>query len=133
MGNRADYYTFYFGTAYPSKYHVIRDAVMGEGTSLTSIHWVSSSADHGFSVEWTVTVNTTPGATVTMTDKYDTVAYTEVAGPSGIVTSPLKQYDQVYSGRTYFGNYTFRAVLGGLSAEDTLPLNQPLEIDLYPM
>ena len=100
VGNHAKYRTFWFGSGYPSKNHVLLDCTYEGGADPGSIQWLALKPDHDFSVAWTLTVRTAPGAQVTITDRSGKQVFSGAADDKGVVSVPLVQYVQKMSGRT---------------------------------
>jgi hypothetical protein len=70
---------------------VLLDCEFGPGTRYDDIHWGSVTAQAEYSVAWTLTVKTAPGAKVAITDKDGNEVFTGVADAGGKVSAPLKQ------------------------------------------
>ena len=90
-GNDERYHTFIVDGAYWSKRHVLLDCVFEGGAAYNDVLWKITSAKSFYSVKWTLTVKTLPGAKVAITDKEGQVEFEGKADATGKVDVPLTQ------------------------------------------
>ena len=90
-GNDSRYHTFIVDGAYWSKRHVLLDCDFGEGTSYDDVFWKRTSPRSFYSVKWTLTVKTAPGAQVTIKDKDGATEFEGLADEAGFAMAPVTQ------------------------------------------
>ncbi len=88
------------------------------------------TGERGFSVGWTLTVKTAPGAVVTITDKAGKQVFAAEADAKGIVRAELLQYTQQPDGRQTLTPHAVMAAKGGKTARATVTMDAPKAIDL---
>ena len=81
---------------------------------------------------WTLTVNTTAFANVTITDSTGTQVFSGQADGSGRTSALLDQYLQTPGGRTYTTPHTVTVELGGQGDSTQVTMNATKSITLYP-
>jgi len=91
-GKDSRYHTFIVDGAYWSKRHVLLDCEFGTGASPDDVFWKRTSWKSFYSVKWTLTLKTAPGAKVVVKDKDGEVELEGKASPEGLVKAPLTQY-----------------------------------------
>ena len=111
VGNNRRYRTFVLPPRrYTIKNHVIRDATFEGGASFDSVddgRYKDPEKEHSYTVQWTVTVKTVPGATVTVKDKTGKKVFSGTADETGVVVVPLSQYlHDAEKGDTFFTPHT---------------------------
>ena len=89
-GNRADYHTFNFSRGWTDR-HVLLDCEFGEGTRYDDVIWNSRAGGAFYSVAWTLTVKTAPGAKVTIKNSKGEEVFSGKADATGKVSAPLTQ------------------------------------------
>jgi hypothetical protein len=128
--NRPDYLTvlcgWYTGDC---SGHVLYDTAMEGGASFDHVAF-DGLGNRDFAVGWTLTVETEPGATVTVWDKTDQQVYQDTADENGVASTRLLEFFQDPFGRTYYTNHTVRAELGAISAETVINLDKTTTIQL---
>jgi len=129
VGSNPSYTTFRWDSAYPSKYHVVRDGVFQGGASLSSIYF--GSGDHSMTVEWTLTVETDADADVTIEDSASQIVYSGNAGSGGSISTPLAQYLAAGSGNTYHTPHTVTVEKGAAGNSDSVTVDATKTIQLY--
>jgi len=90
VGERPDYHTFVFSRGWTDR-HVILDAEFGEGTRYNDVVWERMTARAYYSVAWTLTVNTSPGARVSIRNRQGEEVFTGTADADGRASVPLTQ------------------------------------------
>ena len=130
VGDHPKYRTFWFGRGYPCKNHVLLDCTYEDGADPGKVQWVNEKADHSFSVAWTLTVRTTPGAKITITDKTGAEVFSGAADAKGVVKAPLVQYVQKMTGRTEKTPHVVNVERGGAKAEKRVTMDQAKAIRL---
>ena len=90
VGKEPDYHTFNFSRGWTDR-HVLLDCEFGEGTSYNDVIWNSAAGQAYYSVAWTLTVKTSPGAKVTIKDKNGDEVFSGAADAEGRASAPLTQ------------------------------------------
>ena len=90
VGQDPNYHTFNFSRAWTDR-HVLLDCTFGKGTRYNDVIWNSRAAQAYYSVAWTLTVKTTPGAKVTIKDKKGEEVFSGTADAGGKISAPLTQ------------------------------------------
>lgn len=103
------YYAFQFDGSGASKNHIIRDATFEGGASIDDVKWRNSTSDDDFTVQWTLTVGTLPGAGVMIDDVNGQNAFFGAADSAGRVDVVLNQYRAEYGGNVVFSPHTVMA------------------------
>ena len=91
LGNDPRYHTFIFGAAYWSRRHVFLDCDFSSGARYDDVFWERTANTSDYSIQWTLSLKTAPGAKVTVTDKDGNVEFAGAAGADGIVAAALTQ------------------------------------------
>jgi hypothetical protein len=92
IGQNPDYHTFAFSRGWTDR-HVILDGEFGEGTRYDDVVWGGVTAEAYYSVAWTLTLRTAPGAKVTIKDKSGETVFTGTADAAGTISAPLMHCD----------------------------------------
>ena len=108
---------------FDTRSHVIRDAVLEGGASLDSMN-PFGGGQRDFTVQWTLTVKTTPGADVTITDKDGNEVFSGKADAAGVVKAPLSQYLVNAQGKTFFTPHAFKVEKAGGHTEKTVTMDR---------
>jgi len=90
VGKEPSYHTFNFSRAWTDR-HVVLDCEFGEGTRYNDVIWNSRAGQAYYSVAWTLTVKTTPGAKVTIKDRKGEEVFSGTADAEGKISAPLTQ------------------------------------------
>jgi hypothetical protein len=132
VGADPRYRTFIFDSGYPCRNHVIRDCTFEGGASLDSVEWGDPKSDHDFTVQWTLTVRTAPGAKVTIKDKEGKEAFSGVADAKGVASASLSQYKAKAAGKTMLTPHTVTVDVGGKVATKEVTMDRKQEMTLKP-
>jgi hypothetical protein len=116
IGDKPRYRTFYYETGYPCKNHVLLDCTFEGGASLDSVGWADKKAEDDFTVQWTLSIHTSPGATVLIADRRGAEVFTGWANGTGQIDVPLAQYIQKPGGRTYLTPHRVTVTTEGKTA-----------------
>lgn len=130
VGDDPRYRTFNFDRNSTSHSHVVRDPIFEGGASMDSVEFYSANQDVTF--EWTVTVKTTPGAAVTITDRTGQEVFSGEADDTGSVQVPLAQQKLTRSEKTPLTPHTIRVAADGKTATQqvTADATKAVEVSL---
>ena len=92
-GNDKRYHTFIVDGAYWSTRHVLLDCEFGPGTRYDDVFWKRTSRKSFYSIKWTLTLKSTPGADVTIKNKQNEVEFRGRSDKEGIIEAALTQCD----------------------------------------
>jgi hypothetical protein len=134
VGDDERYTTFKYDNGYPSKYHVLLDCTFKKGASPTSVSWPDGgkAENSQYTVAWTLKLETTPGAKVTVTDKAGDEACTLTAGEDGKLAIPLKQFTANPGQSVEYTPHTVNVEAGGKTATRTVEMTDTKEMTLKP-
>ena len=90
-GNDPKYHTFVFDGGWWTGDHVVLDCRFEPGTRYDDVYWRQVSAESNYSVAWTLSIATDPGADVGITDKTGQEVFKGKADGAGKVSVALKQ------------------------------------------
>ena len=90
-GDDPRYHTFIFDRGYWSRRHEMVDCTFGPGTAYNDVIWKRTANTSWYKVRWTLSVRTTPGAKVTISDKSGAEVFSGVADADGAVAAVLTQ------------------------------------------
>lgn len=91
IGNNPDYHTFIFDGGWQTEGHIILDCEFGAGTRYNDVFWKRVSSNASYSAAWTLTMETYPGAKVTIKDKNGKEVFYGNADAEGKISAPLTQ------------------------------------------
>jgi hypothetical protein len=111
---RSDYVTIRNGYYKTSINHYFYDSKFEGGASYDEYRFIGSGT-RDFYVGWTLGVAGEHGASVTITDRYGSTAFTGSIGPEGVAEAELVEYRQTPGGRTYYSPYTVRVTTDGVT------------------
>jgi hypothetical protein len=89
VGDNPDFHTFVFDGRFWNFGHVILDGEFGPGTSYDDVYWRDTGTQSYYSVAWTLTLQTEPGADITVKDVNGKVEFTGKADDKGVAQIPL--------------------------------------------
>jgi hypothetical protein len=101
------------------------------GASADSVTF-DGTAERNFSVGWTLTVKTAPGADVTIADAAGKEVFSGKADGKGIATAPLMQYRVTPDGKTALTPHTVKIVAGGKVATKPVTMNKAQDLAIRP-
>jgi len=113
----------------PTSGHVFLDSRFEGGAGFDEVSF-EGRGERDFTVQWTLTVRTEPGAHVTITDKDGKEVFSGNADTKGRVSAALSQYLVNPNGKTSFTPHTVKVEKGGRHAQKTLTLEEKTEIEL---
>lgn len=90
-GNNPNYHTFVFDGHSSVFNHVFLDCEFNDGAAYNDVYWSDTQSLSNYRIQWTLDVQTNPGASVTIKDKNGQIASNGVAGPDGHYLVPLTQ------------------------------------------
>lgn len=90
-GNYPDYHTFTFDGHNSVFNHVLLDCDFIGGSSYSNVYWSNTQSLSDYSIKWTLTLETNPGAVITITDKNGNEAFSGKSGNDGVISVPLRQ------------------------------------------
>jgi hypothetical protein len=99
------------------------------GASIDNVTF-EGSGERNFSVGWTLTVKTAPGAEVVITDAQGKESFWGKADVKGVASAPLMQYRLTPDGKTSLTPHKVKAELDGKTAQKTLMADRSQEIEL---
>lgn len=112
--------------------HKLIDSVFeGEGVGYDSVVF-DGTGRREFSVGWTLTVKTTPGANMTITDKTGKQVFSGVADAQGAARAALVEYTRNAQGKTLLTPHSVSVETNGRKAEKTLTMARTREMTLLP-
>jgi len=130
VGDDPRYTTLLFPSGYASKNHVFRDCTFEGGASLDSVRWANDRADHGFTVQWTLTVRTAPDARVTITDKAGKEVFSGSADGVGVAAVPLSQYVARPADKTFYTPHQVKVEKDGKTVTKTVTMDAKQEVEI---
>ncbi|MDF9796248.1 hypothetical protein OKW21_001511 [Catalinimonas alkaloidigena] len=90
-GNHPEYHTFVFDGHNSVFNHVLLDCEFGEGTSYDDVYWKDTGSLSNYQIQWTLTIDTHPGAEVKINDRFGNLSYAGIADAEGKLSTPLAQ------------------------------------------
>jgi len=131
LGNNKDYQTFSWERTHGLSYnHVVRDCTFEGGAGLDKVKWGYAKWQQDLTVQWTLTVKTTPKAKITVKDKAGTEVFSGTADENGAASVALPQYKASVKGRTDYNPYTITATKDGKTAEKRVTVDGKQEIEI---
>ena len=130
VGERADYATIRARSGYASTGHVFRDSTF-EGGAGYDKSTARRNVD-GFTVQWTLTISTTPDAKVSIKDKNDKVVFSGNVPAEGKIAVPLTQYIRQGDGITPVTPHTVTVLKDGKTVSKTVEMDGKKDVRLAP-
>jgi hypothetical protein len=130
VGNRKDYRTIQIG--YWNKTttgHQLFDSVFKGGAGYDRVKF-DAQGKRDFSVGWSVTVKTAPGAKVTVCDRDGRKVFAGKADAKGVAVARVLQYIHRPDGKALYTPQTLTAELGGKAASKTVTVDAEMTVDL---
>ncbi len=137
--SRPDFDFVNMGYWYKSTHNnVVVDSILEGGVSLYDYSMDNSGHDPGYpdpyleyEVYWTLTVDTDPGATVTVKDTNNSTVFSGTANGSGIATAEIRDFKGTgaadvsgeWTTAYYYNNHTVTVSLGGNSDSATVDVD----------
>ena len=90
-GDQPDYHTFIFDGHSSVFNHVLLDCDFIGGSSYNDVYWNDTQSLSDYSIKWTLTLETNPGAAITIIDKNGNEAFIGKSGKDGVISVPLLQ------------------------------------------
>jgi len=115
----------------PTSGHVFLDTVFEGGAGIDRVSF-EGRGERDFTLEWTLTVRTAPGARVTVTDANGKEVFSGNADAGGLVATPLVQYRVTPDGKTAFTPHRVKVEKDGRAAEKTVTVDRKQEIEVKP-
>jgi len=113
--------------SYWSRHHKLIDCIFGEGTAPDDVDFMKTKpGTRDYTVEWSLTVKTEPGAEVVITDAKGAEVCRGKAGPDGRLVAPLAQYKMSGHGKEVLTPHTVKAA--GKSAQVTMDRQKELAV-----
>jgi hypothetical protein len=109
--------------------HIFRDCILEGGADFDSVEFVGD-AKRDFTVQWTLTVKTAPGAKVTILDKAGKEVFNGVADDKGLASAPLSQYRRNEEGKTVFTPHTIKVESAGKSARKSVTVDRKQDVEV---
>ena len=109
--------------------HRFIDSTFEGGAGYDAVKFVAEG-QREFSVGWTLTVKTAPGATVTIHDAAGKEAFSGIAPADGRLQTPLLAYMHTATGKTMLTPHKLTATKDGRSATATVTMNAPQTVTL---
>jgi len=109
--------------------HIFRDCVLEGGADFDSVEFVGEGK-RDFTIQWTLTVKTAPGAKVTIMDKTGKNVFSGTADDKGLVSVPLSQYRRSAKGKTFLTPHTVKVEKAGRKTEKTVTIDRKQEISV---
>ncbi len=91
IGNNPNFHTFIFGGTYWNGGHVILDGTFDGGAAIDDVYWDATSTLSNYAIQWTLDLQTTPGAEVVIRNASGAIEFSGIAGADGRVRAPLTQ------------------------------------------
>lgn len=91
IGNDSRFRTFGFGGAFFNFGHVILDGKFEGGARADDVRWIETGSQSAYEIQWTLRLQTAPGAKVSVKDADGTVVHDVSAGADGKVSLPLTE------------------------------------------
>ena len=132
IGTDPRYHTFLFEIGYPCKNHAIRDCTFQAGASPDSVKWVNATADHDYAVQWTLTVNTLPGAGVVVRDRSGRKVFSGDADEEGHLAVPIAQYTAKATGKIVHTPHTVSATRDGGTTDVQVTVDRAKTVTVKP-
>lgn len=86
-----NYHTFIFDGGSSVFNHVLLDCDFQTGTHYEDVYWENTGSHSNYTVQWTFTLETNPGAAITIKDQSGSVVVADNAGANGVIAVPLPQ------------------------------------------
>ncbi|MFW6162102.1 MAG: hypothetical protein ACODAJ_04990, partial [Planctomycetota bacterium] len=109
--------------------NVFIDSAFEGDTDYGKVKFVGTG-DNGFSVGWTLTVKTAPGAAVTVMDKAGKQVFAGETDAKGVVRAELLQFTRGSDGKTLHTPHTVTATKDGKTAKATVTMGGAKTTDL---
>lgn len=90
-GDHPDYHTFTFDGHNSVFNHVMLNCEFIGGSSYKDVYWNDTQSLSDYRIKWTLTLETNPGAAITITDKNGNEAFSGKSGAEGVISVPLLQ------------------------------------------
>ena len=133
LGDNPDYQTFSFGGVSGLSYnHIVRDCTFEGGAGLDKLQWGYDKWQQDLTVQWTLTVKTSPEAKVTVKDATGAEVFSGKADEKGIVSIPLSQYKTCKKERTDYTPHTITVEKDGKTTTRTAMVDRTQEIEMRP-
>ena len=111
--------------------HVFRDCRLEGGASFDSVSF-EGEAERDFTVQWTLTVKTGPGAKVTIADKTGKQVFSGVADDAGVVRAALVEYTRNAQAKTLLTPHSVTVETAGGKAQEKVTMDRTREMTLLP-
>jgi hypothetical protein len=109
--------------------HVFRDCQLEGGASFDSVAF-EGEGERSFTVQWTLTVKTEPGAKVTITDKTGKEVFSGNADGEGVASAPLSQYLVNSNGKIFFTPHKVRVETANGATEKQVTMEGKQQIEI---
>ena len=140
IGDRKDYTTIRCGWwDKPHNGNMLIDTTLEGGADLGNVCFLGTG-ENDFSVAWTLTVKTTPGAEVVIKDRSEKEVFRDVAGDDGRAEAVLIQYQHAQKtprldtrgAKTFFTPHTVIVRKNGKAAQKTVTMDRQQQIEIRP-
>ena len=132
IGDRANYRTIEIGDDWQvCSGHRFIDSLFEGGAGYDHVLFESGNT-RNFTVEWTLTVNTSPHSNVTIRDRDDATVFSGSSGVTGSVSVVLVQYRQEPTGRIVATPHTVTVEKDGRTASAPVTMDRKRPLTLYP-
>ena len=140
IGDRKDYTTIRCGWwDKPHNGNMLVDTILEGGADLENVCFLGTG-NNDFSVAWTLTVKTTPGAEVVIKDRNAQEVFRGVAGDDGRAEAVLIQYQHAQKTprldtrgtKTFFTPHTVIVRKDGKAAQKTVTMDRRQQIEIRP-
>lgn len=113
----------------PTTGSVFVDSKFEGGAGLHEVRF-DGTAQRDFSVGWTLTVKTSPGATVTITDSTGEQVFSGEADANGLAKAELMQYCNKPDGKVALTPHTVKVTQGPAQAVNKISMDRPKQIEM---
>jgi len=116
----------------PTAGHQFVDSEFEEGTSYDHVKFEGTSERRDFSVGWTLSLATAPGAEVKITDRRGEAVFSGRADEQGRLGVPLMQYVHRPDGKTPLTPHTISLTAAGRTLTRQVEMDRPRQLEIRP-